>query len=174
MGSATVGIAHPERKEITHYLLSRGLDPVQLAPAPARIEQLLAAALPIYCPHGLAPQLAPVDPAPLPDDTLPRADVVIITWTVDELAGPAQVFTPGVSPQRWHRYTRHFADYQHKIRPHAPAATSRRLGSYLPTPASATPPSCASSPSCTSNQDGIKPVKARRAAGQGLASPDHR
>ena len=56
--------------------------------------------------------------------------MAVITWTVDELVGLAQVLTPGVSPQRWHRYTRHFADYQNKIRPHAPA-TSRRLGSYL-------------------------------------------
>src|SRR4051794_375309 len=108
MSNATVGFAHPERKEIARYLLSRGLDPVELAPAPARVAQLLAAAPPIEFPDGLAPQPAPVDRAPLPDAALPRADVVVIPWTVDERAGLAQVPPPGVSPQRWHRYTRHF------------------------------------------------------------------
>lgn len=52
----------------------RGLDPVELAPAAGRIAHLLAAAPPIEFPDGLAPPPAPVDPAPLPDDTLPRAD----------------------------------------------------------------------------------------------------
>ena len=142
MTDATAGLAHPERKEIARYLLSRGLDPVELIPAPARVAQLLAATPRIGFPDGLAPQPAPMNPAPLPDDALPRADVVVITWTVDELAGLAQVLTPGVPPQRWHRYSRHFADYQNKIRPHAPAATSRRLGSSLPTQIGATSVLC--------------------------------
>jgi hypothetical protein len=38
------GFVHPERKEIARYLLSRGLDPMELAPAPARAAQMLAAA----------------------------------------------------------------------------------------------------------------------------------
>jgi hypothetical protein len=97
----------------------------------------------------------PGDSVPLPDDALPRADVVVITWTVDELAGLAQVLTPEVPPQRWHRYSRHFADYQNKIRPHAPAATSRRLGSYLPTRIVATSVLCIKS-ELHLNQDGIK------------------
>src|SRR5947199_4853424 len=133
MADPTVGFAHPERKEIARYLLSRGLDPMELTPAPARVAQLLTAAPRIDFPAGLAPRPAPLDPTPAPDDPLPQADVVVITWTVDELAGLARVLTPGVPAERWHRYTRHFPDYQNKIRPHAPAATSRRLGSYLPT-----------------------------------------
>jgi hypothetical protein len=60
MTSSTAELAHPERKEIARYLLSRGLDPVELIPAPARIAQLLgAAAPPIDFPtascHGLRP-----------------------------------------------------------------------------------------------------------------------
>jgi len=66
MLNAWVGFAHPERKEIARYLLSRGLDPVELELASARIAELLAAAPPIEFPEGLAPQPAPVDPAPLP------------------------------------------------------------------------------------------------------------
>jgi nucleoside phosphorylase len=155
MTDATAGLAHPERKEIARYLLSRGLDPVELIPAPARVAQLLAATPRIGFPDGLAPQPAPMNPAPLPDDALPRADVVVITWTVDELAGLARVFTPGVTPERWHRYTRHFADYQGKIRPHAPAATSRRLGSYMPTRIGSTSVLCVKS-ELHLNQDGVK------------------
>lgn len=124
---------HPDRKEIARYLLSRGLDPTQLTPDEARltaaVEQVAA---PIPFPDGLAPAPHPVEPTPTPDDPLPRADVVVITWTVDELAGLARVFSRGVSPAHWHRYARNFADFEPNIRPHAPAASSGRLGSYLP------------------------------------------
>lgn len=50
MSNAGAGFAHPERKEIARYLLSRGLDPVELAPAAGRIVHLLAAAPPIEFP----------------------------------------------------------------------------------------------------------------------------
>ena len=146
---------HPERKEIARYLLSRGLDPLDLAPAPARMAMLLAAAAPPFAfPAGLTPVSAPLDD-PSPDDPLPRADVVVITWTVDELAGLARVLTPKVSPARWHRYARRFADYAPKIRAHAPAATSQRLGSYLPTRVGDTAVLCLKS-ELHLNQDGIK------------------
>lgn len=146
---------HPERKEIARYLLSRGLDPVDLTPAPVRAEALLAAAAPQFAfPSGLAPTPATLTNSS-PNDPLPRADVVVVTWTVDELAGLARVMTPSVSPQRWHRYTRHFADYAPKIRPHAPAATSQRLGSYMPTRVGDTSVLCLKS-ELHLNQDGIK------------------
>ena len=155
MTDPMAGFAHPERKEIARYLLSRGLDPMELTPAPARVTQTLTVAPRIDFPNGLAPQPAPVNPTPSPDDALPRADVVVITWTVDELAGLARVLTPGVPAEHWHRYTRHFADYQTKIRPHAPAATSRRLGSYLPTRIGNSSVVCIKS-ELHLNQDGIK------------------
>ena len=85
------GPLHPERKEIARYLLSRGLDPDDLAPEPARLDALAraAAAPPIGFPAGLAPRAVVLDPAPSADDPLPAADAVVITWTVDELAGLA-------------------------------------------------------------------------------------
>jgi len=125
-------LAHPERKEIARYLLSRGLDPVDLAPDPERLAAGFEAAAPIDFPDGLAPVPHPLSPAPSPDDQLPTADVVVITWTVDELTGLARVFSRGVSPTGWHRYRHNFAAFQPNIRAHAPAATSGRLGSYLP------------------------------------------
>jgi hypothetical protein len=36
MTDPTAGFAHPERTEIARYLLSRGLDPIELTPAPVR------------------------------------------------------------------------------------------------------------------------------------------
>jgi nucleoside phosphorylase len=124
---------HPDRKEIARYLLARGLDPVSSTIDPARALIDLGRDHSIDFPDGLEPTPAPISPAPGPDDPLPEADVVVITWTVDEVAGLAQVMTPSVSPDRWHKYARGFDEYKPKIRPHAPAANSRRLGSYLPT-----------------------------------------
>ena len=98
---------------------------------------------------------APIDPAPSKDDPLPHADVVVITWTVDELAGLARVLTPGVSPARWHLYARDFASYRDKIRPGAPAAHSQRLGSYMPTKVGGTSVLCMKS-ELHLNQDGVK------------------
>jgi hypothetical protein len=46
MANPTAVSANPERKEIARYLLSRGLDPMDLTPEPARIAPLLAAAAP--------------------------------------------------------------------------------------------------------------------------------
>src|SRR4051794_31708426 len=122
---------HPQRKEIARYLLSRGLDPATAAPEPERLLVEAANRPVLTFPDGLTPVPAPISPTPAPDDPLPAADVVVITWTVDELAGLAHVLTPGVSPDRWHQYARNFDTYRPRIRPHAPAANSGRLGSYL-------------------------------------------
>ena len=126
-----VVLPHPQRKEIARYLLARGLDPETLAPS-AAVLGVAARAAPrtIAFPDGLAPvPVAPpagVDPAA----PLPAADVVVVTWTVDELAGLAKVFSPGHSASRWSRYTHNFDVFAALIRAGAPAATSKRLGSY--------------------------------------------
>ncbi len=113
--------SHGDRR----YLLSRGLDPDDLAPEPARLDALTraAAVAAIPFPRGLAPRPLPVDPPPSPADRLPGADIVVITWTVDELAGLARIPIPGVAPARWQRYSRGFYTYRPQIRPTAPAAT---------------------------------------------------
>ncbi|MGH3631669.1 MAG: hypothetical protein ACRDRL_30055 [Sciscionella sp.] len=46
-GAAPLVQAHPERKEIARYLLSRGLDPLDLTPESARLAQVMAAAAPV-------------------------------------------------------------------------------------------------------------------------------
>jgi nucleoside phosphorylase len=166
------GPAHPDRKEIARYLLSRGLDELEqepepapagglraraLAPAPAmRSLAAVAAAKPtIVFPDGLAPLPRPLDPAPASSRALPKAEVVVITWTVDELAALAHVLTPAISPTRWYRYTRRFGSYAKQIRPGAPAQQSKRLGSYMPTLIGSQTVLCVKS-ELHLNQDGIK------------------
>ena len=48
----------------------------------------------IVWPAGKAPRPAPLDDEPDPSDPLPAADVVVITWTVDELRALADVLSP--------------------------------------------------------------------------------
>jgi hypothetical protein len=160
---------HPERKEIARYLLSRGLEqleqqgdaaaPVRMLAAAAPARRLAAAApvRPAFAfPAGLAPEADPIRPEPAPARPLPRADVVVITWTVDELAALAHVMTPGVGPARWHRYARNFQSrYAKQIRPGAPAALSKRLGSYMPVSVGQTRVLCMKS-ELHLNQDGVK------------------
>jgi hypothetical protein len=68
-----------------------------------------------------------------PDDALPRVDVVVLTYTVDESKALADVLTPGRFAPDWAHYTRGFASYLPKIRNGAPARMEGRLGSYWQT-----------------------------------------
>ena len=148
-------ITHADRKEIARYLLARGLDPVTSTIDPARTLIDLGHDHTIAFPDGLEPTPAPISPAPGEDDPLPEADVVVITWTVDEVSGLAHVLTPNIGPEKWHKYARGFDKYQPKIRPHAPAAQARRLGSYLPTQIGDKRVLCMKS-ELHLNQDGVK------------------
>jgi hypothetical protein len=85
-------------------------------------------------PAGLGP--VPTELAVEPDDSdpLPKADVLVVTWTIAEMLALADVLTPGVNPRtRWYRYKRLFEDeYVPLIRGGAPAQMAGRLGSYYP------------------------------------------
>ena len=146
---------HPQRKEIARFLLSRGLMPETGEPTAEALAVDLGRGEKISFPDGLTPVPHPIDPAPAVDAPLPRADVVVITWTVDEVAGLAHVMTPKVSADKWYRYARNFETYRPQIRPHAPAATSGRLGSYMPTTVGGTSVLCMKS-ELHLNQDGVK------------------
>src|SRR5436190_1099081 len=74
-------------------------------------------------PDGLGPVFVPVDPNRAPSSSLPKADVVVITWTVDELAGLAKVFCPGHSASKWARYTHRYPTFATQIRKGAPPRT---------------------------------------------------
>lgn len=99
-------------------------------PVPAR-RGAAAALAPFAWPPGLAPTPHELAAEPDPSDPLPRADVLVITWTAAELQALADVLTPGVNPsKRWYRYGRDFDSYLPSIRRGAPARTAGRLGSY--------------------------------------------
>ena len=124
------------QKELARALLSAGIEDVdrELHPAVgalAAMAQVAAAKPAIPFPAGFAPTLAPILPTPDPSTALPKADVVVVTWTVDEQDALAAVLTPGVSRAHWYRYTRNFPAYDPLIRAGAPAKVAHRLGSYF-------------------------------------------
>src|SRR5262245_25121880 len=138
-GMATT-TSHPQRLEIARYLLARGTDEAA-GPAGARVAHESPVRAPLAFPAGLAPVPDPHPPARSPDDPLPRADVVVITWTVDEVAALAGVLTPGISPKvprsghaakRWFAYAHNFDKLAQDIRSDAPAHFAGRLGSFYP------------------------------------------
>jgi nucleoside phosphorylase len=67
--------------------------------------------------------------------SLPKADVLIVTWTVDEGHALSRVLTPGFdSRDDWKPYLKNFAAISAQMRPGCPArATYGRLGSYWTT-----------------------------------------
>lgn len=85
---------------------------------------------PIPWPKGLAPvpnpKLTQRDNAPLP-----RADVLIVTWTMDEGHALSRVLTPGFDSDRnWLPYTHNFATISKDMRRGCPALEADRLGTY--------------------------------------------
>ncbi len=145
-----------ERTALGRALIARGVgEPdLLLTLAPERTGPL-ARRLDIPFPQGLAPSPAPIDLGPDPAGALPAADVVVITWTVDEQDALCDVFTPGFGRNAWYRYTRRFADYAPRIRAGAPASTARRLASYFPCTVGNTSVLCVKS-ELHLNQDGIR------------------
>lgn len=98
------------------------------APAAAATRAALS---PIPWPSGLAPQAVVPSQPPAPQAALPKADVLVVTWTVAEAKALADVLTPGHPSESWSAYEHEFAGvYQPLIRAGAPAAESKRLGLY--------------------------------------------
>jgi hypothetical protein len=65
---------------------------------------------------------------------LPKADVVVVTWTVDEGHALSRVLTPGKdSANDYVPYTRNFDDIAKGMVPTCPARKARRLGAYWTT-----------------------------------------
>ncbi|MFI1828859.1 hypothetical protein ACH41E_20760 [Streptomyces sp. NPDC020412] len=149
-----------ERVDIARDLLSAGITPADLEISPdlaaAPEGAVLAADLGLDFPDGLAPVPQAFDVVPPTDAALPRADVVVITWTVEEQDALADVFTQGFGRLKWYRYTRRFEEhYRPLIRKRAPAFAAGRLGSYFPVLLGDLKVLCMKS-ELHLNQDGIK------------------
>ena len=83
-------------------------------------------------PKALAPKTGPA-PGPA-SGPLPRADVLVVTWTVDEGHALSRVLTPGKDSHNDYRsYTHNFAKIAAKMRKGSPAIDAKRLGAYWTT-----------------------------------------
>jgi len=83
-------------------------------------------------PKGLAPKTG--SPTAAKGDPLPRADVLLVTWTVDEGHALSRVLTPGKdSRDDYLPYTHNFETIAKKMRSGCPALLAKRLGTYWTT-----------------------------------------
>jgi nucleoside phosphorylase len=84
-------------------------------------------------PKGLAPKTGGKPSRP-PNAALPRADVLVVTWTVDEGHALSRVLTPGKDSRNdYQSYTHNFAAIAKKMRNGCPALQAKRLGAYWTT-----------------------------------------
>jgi nucleoside phosphorylase len=84
-------------------------------------------------PKGLAPQTSTRAPGG-GASALPRADVLVVTWTVDEGHALSRVLTPGKDSRNdYISYTHNFAEISKKMRKGCPALLAKRLGTYWTT-----------------------------------------
>src|SRR5437016_12786648 len=84
-------------------------------------------------PDGLAPKAGKA-PSGTASSPLPKADVLVVTWTVDEGHALSRVLTPGKDSRNDYRsYTHKFASISKKMRPGCPALQAKRLGAYWTT-----------------------------------------
>ena len=84
-------------------------------------------------PKGLAPKTGP-KPKRRSNQALPEADILVVTWTVDEGHALSRVLTPGQdSHNDYLSYTHNFAKLAKKMRAGCPALQAKRLGAYWTT-----------------------------------------
>lgn len=83
-------------------------------------------------PKGLAPKTGPAPGSGA--RPLPKADVLIVTWTVDEGHALSRVLTPGKDSRNDYRaYTHNYAAIAKNMVPQCPAREAKRLGAYWTT-----------------------------------------
>ena len=79
-------------------------------------------------PKGLAP--TPTAQSTSGPDPLPRADVLVVTWTAAEFQALADVLTPGRPSTGWSHYTKDWSGYVPQLTDSSPAKEAQRLGEY--------------------------------------------
>jgi hypothetical protein len=84
-------------------------------------------------PKGLAPKTGP-KPKGSGSGPLPKADVLVVTWTVDEGHALSRVLTPGKDSRNdYLSYAHNFAAIARNMRMGCPALEAKRLGAYWTT-----------------------------------------
>jgi hypothetical protein len=82
-------------------------------------------------PSGLAPKTGP---KPSGKGALPRADALVVTWTVDEGHALSRVLTPGKDSRNdYVPYTHNFSTFAKRMSKGSPAVKAGRLGAYWTT-----------------------------------------
>jgi nucleoside phosphorylase len=100
----------------------------------AAVAPNVAATLTHYTPPPWPPGLAPAASAEPVGESLPVADVLIVTWTLDEGHALSRVLTPGFDSQTdWKPYTKNYAAISADMRAGCPARELGRLGTYWTT-----------------------------------------
>jgi len=86
----------------------------------------------VVWPRGLAPKVG--SPAGPSGRALPRADVLLVTWTVDEGHALSRVLTPGKDSRNdYLPYTHNYAAISRRMRAGCPAIQAKRLGAFWTT-----------------------------------------
>jgi nucleoside phosphorylase len=80
-------------------------------------------------PKGFAPHPVKYNATPL--TPLPKADVLIVTWTSAEWMALADVLTPGYHKTTWLRYAENWADFEPHLTWKSPAKEANCLGEYM-------------------------------------------
>ncbi|HEY1827118.1 MAG TPA: hypothetical protein VGF87_03820 [Acidimicrobiales bacterium] len=83
---------------------------------------------PIPWPKGLAPTVTTHTTSG--GDAVPKADVLIVTWTAAEFQALADVLTPGCPSTEWSHYTKNWSAYEAQLTDRSPAKEAQRLGEY--------------------------------------------
>jgi nucleoside phosphorylase len=93
----------------------------------------LSAFTDIAWPKGLAPKPSKKAPG-RSNSPLPRAAVLVVTWTVDEGHALSRVLTPGKdSKNDYVPYRHNYAALSRRMSPRSPARMAKRLGTYWTT-----------------------------------------
>lgn len=83
-------------------------------------------------PAGLAPKPSR-DFSPGSGAAMPRADVVVITYTTAEGEALADVLTPGVHRTEWIPYTKNWPEFEKQLTGRSPAHEEKCVARYWPT-----------------------------------------
>lgn len=124
--------------------------------------QASAQAAPIPWPKGSEPLAAAGSASPsASSQQLPKADVLVITWTAAEAQALADVLTPGHPSSSWQHYDRLFASrYAPHLTGRSPARQAKCEATYWPTDIGPTRVICVHSNLHLSTDDATLPVRA--------------
>jgi nucleoside phosphorylase len=65
-----------------------------------------------------------------PDQPMPAADVLVVTWTAAEAQALADVMTPGLASRSWQPYARNWSEYEPQLTDRSPARDEHCMAHY--------------------------------------------